>query len=205
MRQTDGGATLRAAPSTRTGSRTGRTGQPRTSARASHHFIPGHRIALPSAASASCPARPMEAASIMSGPSRMGRRVPRPVVQGIPHTGGPTIDQIVAGAIARPDRYQSLECSVDGGLDYEDVGTAIYRGAGLPLPAIDDPSVLFERLFSAQVDGVDPLLTRQASALDLVAERYARRASSGEDRQGLSAHRTGQDLERRLVGTSTAV
>lgn len=129
-------------------------------------------------------------------------------LQGIPHTGGPTIDQIVAGAIARPDRYQSLECSVDGGLDYEDVGTAIYRGAGLPLPAIDDPSVLFERLFSSQVDGVDPLLTRQASALDLVAERYARQAKrlSGEDRQRLSAHRDlVRDLERRLVGTSTAV
>ena len=67
--------------------------------------------------------------------------------------------------------------------------------------------MLFERLFSSQIDGVDPLLTRQASALDLVAERYARQARrlSGEDRQRLFAHRDlVRDLERRLIGTSTA-
>lgn len=128
-------------------------------------------------------------------------------LQGIPHTGGPTIDQIIAAAVARRDRYQSLECSVDGGLEYEDVGTAIFRGAGLPLPAIDDPSVLFDRLFRSQLDGVDPLLSRKASALDLVAERYDRQAKrlSGEDRQKLFAHRDlVRDLERRLLGTSTA-
>ena len=127
--------------------------------------------------------------------------------QGIPYTGAATLDQLLARALARPDRYPSLECSVDGGLEYEDVGSAIYRGRGQPLPAIDDPAVLFDRLFSAQVDGVDPLLLQQASALDRVAERYALQARrlSQDDRQKLSAHRDlVRDLERRLVGTLTA-
>ncbi len=130
-------------------------------------------------------------------------------IGGMPYGGAPSIDQIIAEKIMRPDRYRSLECSVDGGLDYDGQGgSALYRGPAQLLPTIDRPAALWNRLFGAQIGSLDPLLAQQGSVLDMVAGRYAKRAQqlSAADRQKLESHQTLiRDLEQRLIGTRTAV
>ena len=127
-------------------------------------------------------------------------------IGGMPYGGAPSIDQVIAEQINRPDRYRSLECSVHGGLDYDGQGgSALFRGAAQLLPTIDRPLDLWSRLFEPQSG--DPLLTQQGSLLDLVAGRYASRAQqlSRADQQKLASHQALiRDLELRLVGTRTA-
>ncbi|MBX2800468.1 MAG: DUF1552 domain-containing protein [Myxococcales bacterium] len=118
-------------------------------------------------------------------------------VGGFPYSGDATIDQRVADAISRSDRYRSLELSVAGGLSYDGFGSAIYRGRTQPLPPIDDPRVLWDRLFGFAGGGGDPVLAAQGSVLDAVSGRYGSVAAqlSGEDRRKLEVHR---DLVRTL-------
>jgi hypothetical protein len=125
---------------------------------------------------------------------------------GYPLSGGPSVDQIIAEHLSRPDRYRSLELSVGRGLHYGDYGSAIYRGPGQPLPTIDDPQELWDRLFGLQA--ADPVLGRQGSVLDAVAQRYERLGStlSAEDQRKLQVHQDMvRDLERRLAGVQDAV
>jgi hypothetical protein len=125
----------------------------------------------------------------------------------MPFGGDLSIDQIIANQIARPDRYRSIECSVDGGLNYDNVfGSALYRGPGQLLPAIDHPSTLWHRLFG-QTSTIDPILAQQGSVLDMVASRYATQSQrlSVADRQKLELHQDLiRDLEQRLIGVTTA-
>lgn len=128
-------------------------------------------------------------------------------LDGLPYTGGETIDQKIASHICRPDQYRSIECSVGGGLEYEDESTAMYQAPGQPLVPIDDPRVLWERLFGYLSDGGDGSLTQQGSILDAVSSRYADLAEqlSQTDKVRLEQHRDLiRDLETRLVGISTA-
>ncbi|MCB1155485.1 DUF1552 domain-containing protein, partial [bacterium] len=124
-------------------------------------------------------------------------------VGGVPYTGGRTIDQQIAGYLARSDRYLSIECSVAGGLDYDGLGTGIYQGPGQPITPIDDPAELWDRLYGVQDGEADKLTARQDSVLDLVAERYesVSRNLSNEDRRRLESHKDLiRGLERRLAG-----
>lgn len=129
-------------------------------------------------------------------------------VNNFPYAGDMTIDQRIAGHLARADRYRSIEVSISNGLAYDGFGTAIYRGANQPLPPIDDPRVLWDRLFAAQTGGtVDPVLARQGSVLDAVAGRYAKvkKGLSSEDQRKLDVHRElVRGLEQRIVGVQTA-
>lgn len=124
---------------------------------------------------------------------------------GYPYSGGASVDQIIAEQISRPDRYRSLEVSVGRGLYYGDYGSAIYRGPGQPLPAIDDPRELWDRLFGQ--GGADPVSSQQGSVLDAVAQRYEALGAdlSTEDQRKLQVHQDMvRDLERRLVGVQSA-
>lgn len=129
-------------------------------------------------------------------------------IGGMPYGGDLSIDQIIANHISRPDRYRSIECSVDGGLAYDGQGgSALYRGPAQLLPTIDSPTALWNRLFGSQTGTGDPTLARQSSVLDMVAQRYATRAQklSTADRQKLESHRDLiRDLEQRVVGITDA-
>jgi len=130
-------------------------------------------------------------------------------IGGMPYGGDLSVDQIIANHISRPDRYRSIECSVDGGLAYDGQGgSALFRGPAQLLPTIDRPLDLWQRLFAPQAGTVDPLLARQGSVLDMVAQRYATRAQklSLADQQKLAIHQDLiRDLEQRVVGINTAV
>ncbi|TPV96855.1 MAG: DUF1552 domain-containing protein [Myxococcales bacterium FL481] len=128
-------------------------------------------------------------------------------VGGFPYSGAPTLDQIVADVIARQDRYRSLELSVSHGLAYDGYGSVIYQGRNRPLPAIDKPAVLWDRLFGFDPSTADPVTLEQTSMLDAVAQRYAAVAGrlSAEDRRKLEIHRDlVRSLERRITGLATA-
>jgi len=115
----------------------------------------------------------------------------------------PSIDQIIAEAIARPDRFASLEI----GARDERVSFAT---PGQALPREIRPDRLWTRLFP---EGGEPevgppsittrLRTKQSSVLDLVAEEYETFAPrlSAEDRRKLDQHgQMVRDLELRLAG-----
>lgn len=118
---------------------------------------------------------------------------------GFPWSGQATIDQRIADAIARPDRYRSLELSVQDGLAYDGYGSVIYRGRNQPVPMIDDPRRLWDRLFGAGSTDADRVAANQGSVLDAVAHRYAELAPrlSAADRAKLELHR---DMVRSLEG-----
>jgi hypothetical protein len=127
-------------------------------------------------------------------------------INGFPYGGAASIDQRIADHLSRADRYRSIELSVAGGLSYDGFGSAVVRGPAQPLPVIDDPRELWDRLFGWAGDA-DPVLARQGSVLDAVAGRYAALAPrlSAEDQRKLSVHRDlVRDLERRIVGVQTA-
>ena len=127
-------------------------------------------------------------------------------VGGFPFAGDLTIDQRIAAHVARADRYASLEVSVSNGLAYDGYGSVIYSGRNQPLPAIDDPRELWDRLFGYSSSEGDPVIGAQASLLDALAGRYAAVSSqlSSEDRQRLSLHQDLiRDLETRVVGLSS--
>ncbi|MEL6347228.1 MAG: DUF1552 domain-containing protein, partial [Myxococcota bacterium] len=129
-------------------------------------------------------------------------------VNNFPYAGDMTIDQRIADQIARTDRYRSLEISVSNGLAYDGYGSVIYRGPNQPLPVIDDPRKLWDRLFSSSAGGAaDPILARQGSVLDAVAGRYRSLSEqlSSDDRRKLDVHRDLlRDLEKQLLGVATA-
>lgn len=128
-------------------------------------------------------------------------------VNSFPYAGDMTIDQRIADHLARSDRYRSLELSVSDGLAYDGYGSVVYRGPNQPLPVIDDPRELFDRLFAFQTGSVDPVLAEQGSVLDLVAGRYKSLSArlSSRDRQKMQTHQDlVRDLEKLLVGVSTA-
>ncbi|MEM9461263.1 MAG: DUF1552 domain-containing protein [Myxococcota bacterium] len=125
---------------------------------------------------------------------------------GYPYAGGPTIDQQIAEVIARTDRYRSIELSVSRGLAYDGYGSVVYRDAGQAIPVIDDPRVLWDRLFGLG-DPNDPVTARQSSVLDQVASRYDAVSGviSAEDRQKLDVHRDlVRALEQQIVGLASA-
>ncbi len=80
-----------------------------------------------------------------------------------------SIDQIVAKAIARPERLPSLELSLD---DARENGRPIaYSSAGLRLPVENDPMRVWQRLFGPS-QAPDPLSARREKVLGFAYEEY---------------------------------
>jgi hypothetical protein len=115
---------------------------------------------------------------------------------------GPSIDQVIAAAVRRPDLLASLELGAGWG-SYPSV---IYGGPGLRLPAERNPQAVFERLFpgtaeTGEVTDEDRVRAGQSSVLDLVQGEHDALAPRlpAADRAKLELHRDlVRDLERRL-------
>ncbi|MFV8749323.1 DUF1552 domain-containing protein [Nannocystaceae bacterium ST9] len=112
------------------------------------------------------------------------------VLDTIAVAAGPSIDQVVAKAIATPGQYPTLQYAVGG-------WPVCFDEFGQPIPYEADVFSAYERLFPG---GQDPpalpseaqaIRGAQPSVLDLVGEQYAALVPrlSGEDRQKLEQHR----------------
>lgn len=94
-----------------------------------------------------------------------------------------SIDQLVAAAIARPDRLPSLELSVDGA---GEVGRPVsYAASGARLPVANTPEAAWTRLFGLS-SSPDPLVLRQQDAIAAAVAELdilgARLGAHGRDR-----------------------
>lgn len=112
------------------------------------------------------------------------------------NAGGPSVDQLVAAAISRPDQLPSLELST-GGLGGQ--GSFVNNLSNQKVSPESNSSAVFQRLFpgsntsggaSSQPSAVDPLAAGRRGMLDLVAGEYRRLATrlSFEDRIKLEVH-----------------
>lgn len=114
---------------------------------------------------------------------------------------GISIDQLVANHIGKDTPFRSLEIGVRANND--DVqGRISYSGPGAPLPPVNDPRALYERLFarSKPLDPNDPNI-RTASVLDTVNEQFRALYPqlSLADRAKMESHLAlVEDLERRM-------
>lgn len=112
----------------------------------------------------------------------------------------PSLDQLVAGQIARPDRIPSLELSVEYGRP------TAHAGMSQQMPMEENPTRVWQRLFGLS-GSTDPLLAAQGSVLDFVnAEHDAVRKKLGRaDKQRLERHfGLVRQLEQRIDGLSKA-
>ncbi|MEN0064184.1 MAG: DUF1552 domain-containing protein [Myxococcota bacterium] len=113
---------------------------------------------------------------------------------------GPSLDQIVARAIGRPDRLPSLELTIGDGRP------VAHAGRAQPVPLERDPQKAWDRLFGLSTTA-DPLRRAQGSVLDFArAEQEALRGRlSNADRSKLDTHfELVRQLEQRLQGLSEA-
>ena len=99
----------------------------------------------------------------------------------------PSLDQLVAAHIARPDRLPSLELSVDAALE---AGRPIaYNHGGMRLPAENTPLAAWERVFGPASSG-DAVGTRRRTTLDFAFGEFRALASRvhATDRARLESH-----------------
>jgi hypothetical protein len=121
------------------------------------------------------------------------------------NTGGASVDQIIARAVARPDRIRSLELAwrdnmFDGGF--------VNQGAGQRLPVLADPGQAFDRLFpggtgAPALSERDRINNARRSVLDFVHTEFTQVAPKlgSDDRRKLEMHRDMiRDLESRIQG-----
>ena len=80
-----------------------------------------------------------------------------------------SLDQLIAQAIARPDRLPSLELSVDA--TAEGGRPMSYAASGGRLPVANTPLLAWNRLFGLTANA-DPLVLRQQAALDFAYEEH---------------------------------
>ncbi|MEM9488948.1 MAG: DUF1552 domain-containing protein, partial [Myxococcota bacterium] len=122
---------------------------------------------------------------------------------GVPLARHASIDQVVAGHIARPDRLRSVEMAVGGA--YAPIN---YIAPRTPLPVEESPLRIWDRVFGLS-QGQDTVLSEvwaaQSSILDRVEGQYQELASSGalssDDLRKLDQHRQMvRDLELRIQG-----
>jgi hypothetical protein len=121
------------------------------------------------------------------------------IVAGVPLSSVPTLDQVIAGHIARPDRLRSIEIGIG-----EPPFTVNYRDRLQMLPAETRDQVIWERLFGLVNGGAgSAIVAEQAAIMDRVHERYAALAPrlSGEDKTKLEIHRDlVSDLDTKIEG-----
>jgi hypothetical protein len=123
---------------------------------------------------------------------------------------GPSIDQAVANAISAGTRLKSLEASVF--LKGNFVYGLFFSGPGQMVQPIDDPALVFARVFSAGVPTTNPapgpgpdtmkvFRDRKKSILDSALEEYKRVSTTvgTTDKQRLARHMDGiREIERGL-------
>lgn len=111
-----------------------------------------------------------------------------------------SLDQLVAGTIARADRLPSLELGIG------DCRPICHAGLAQQLPIESDPARVFERIFGLSTS-TDPLIKAQGSVLDFASAEHDALASrlGSADREKLSAHYAlVRQLEQRIEGLSAA-
>jgi hypothetical protein len=122
---------------------------------------------------------------------------------------GISVDQQIAKTVAVGTPITSLELGVRA-TENDVQGRIAYAGPGAPLPPMNDPSEVFQRLFSGfgqNTDQLAELRARRKSVLDTVQSQFksvSARVSSA-DQQKLEAHLTlVRDLETRMASGSAA-
>jgi hypothetical protein len=128
---------------------------------------------------------------------------------------GISLDQHIARTVGTTTRFRSLELGVRV-IDAEVRGRISYLAANQPVPPMESPYDVFDRLFAGAgvVMGGDPTLDRlrgeRRSVIDFLKEELGsvRGAVGAEDRPRLEAHlESVRDIERRLepvmAGTGT--
>jgi uncharacterized protein DUF1552 len=120
---------------------------------------------------------------------------------------GISVDQEIAKTVAVGTPIKSLELGVRA-TENDVQGRIGYAGPGAPLPPMNDPSEVFQRLFSGfgqNTDELSELRARRKSVLDTVQAQFKSVSArvSVADQQKLSAHLTlVRDLETRMSATS---
>jgi hypothetical protein len=124
-------------------------------------------------------------------------------------SGGPSVDQVIAQEISRPDQIPSLELSTGGAY----LGGFINSAEAQRVPFETNPQSVFERVFPggrkpddappAEPSEADLILGQHGSVLDMVSNEYQAVLPrlSLEDRQKLQQH---HDLLRELEQRITA-
>jgi len=122
---------------------------------------------------------------------------------------GISVDQELAKTLAVGTPIKSLELGVRA-TENDVQGRISYAGPGAPLPPMNDPSEVFQRLFSGfgqNTDQLAELRARRQSVLDTVQAQFksvSARVSSA-DKQKLDAHLTlVRDLETPWPSLATA-
>lgn len=127
--------------------------------------------------------------------------VPREEKQGV------SFDQLAAEAIGRDTRFPSLQLSIKRGTGYggTDLATLSWNRQGVPLPAWNDPTVLFDRLFrpptARQQANFDTDVRHRQSVLDLVkrdADRLQKKLGQSDRRQLDQYFHSVRELEKQL-------
>lgn len=116
------------------------------------------------------------------------------------HSRAPSLDQVVARAIGRPDRLGSLELQVQGGRQVSHAGLA------QPLPLEGDPRRAQQRVFR-RGGGSNARSAFRSRVLDYAAAEFdmATAAALPSDWERLQRHsELARQLEQRLVGLSEA-
>jgi len=117
---------------------------------------------------------------------------------------GISIDQELAKTLAVGTPIKSLELGVRA-TENDVQGRIAYAGPGAPLPPMNDPSEVFQRLFSGfgqNTDQLAELRARRQSVLDTVQAQFKSVSArvSSSDQQKLDAHLTlVRDLETRMA------
>lgn len=117
---------------------------------------------------------------------------------------GPSIDQRIVQALAAPTPFQSLELGVQVGAA-DNWGRMIYQAANQPLPPTDDPTQVYNSVFTdlhTDPAALAHLRARHKSILDAVGAEYTRIGSQlgSADKQRLDAHLNAvREIETRLT------
>ncbi|MCE9606171.1 MAG: DUF1552 domain-containing protein [Planctomycetia bacterium] len=114
-------------------------------------------------------------------------------------------DQLMAEVVGRQTRFPSLELSVSAGTGQPFNSTTLaFSRDGVPLPAEDNPKLVFQRLFGEAVGGVEAQraqLTKRRSVLDAVLEdaKSLRLGLGQVDRSKLDEYlHSVRDVEQRI-------
>ncbi len=102
-----------------------------------------------------------------------------------------SVDQVAAAKIGHHTRYSSLALSTDGGVgEPTRASTLSFNENGRPIPSLNSPRTVFNRLFGADGEGERRRLSSSASMLDRVLEDTARlRGDLGaQDKQKLDEY-----------------
>ncbi|HEV8246250.1 MAG TPA: DUF1552 domain-containing protein [Polyangiaceae bacterium] len=124
---------------------------------------------------------------------------------------GISVDQAAANVIGQDTPLKSLELGVRA-LENDVQGRIAYSGPGEPLPPMNVPLDVYNRLISAPgfaapaAAPADPLLAQRKSILDTVASEFdeLEKRVSAEDKAKLEEHLgLVRDLERRMTATGS--